>query len=431
MRIAELVDAGLAEIRTGPFGTQLHAADYVSAGRPVLNVRNVGFGEVRAEKLEFVDEATAMRLSGHILRKGDIVFGRKGAVERHAFIQEPFVGAVQGSDCIRLRIFDGAPIRPAFATFALRTREHQSWMHSFCSHGATMASLNQDILRQIVLPDLDLRSQESVIEVLGAIDDLIAINRRRTGLLEQMAEAIYREWFVRFRYPGHEDDTVVGSPLGPIPEGWEVHQLKELSSLVRGRSYRKYELVGTGGVPFINLKCMRRGGGFRRDGLKRYDGIYNNDQRVGMGDIVLAVTDLTQEREILARATLVPRLTEEFGVISLDVARIVPDDTEDRLPLFFALRCTDFPDRVKEHANGSTVLHLSPTHVAEGQIVWPAQALRRRFVQIVEAMIEQVDDLNDAGDRLARIRDLLLPRLVTGQIDVTNLDFDALVDSVA
>ncbi len=155
MRVGDLVDAGLAEIRTGPFGTQLRASDYVPVGRPVLNVRNVGFGEVRSEKLEFVDEATAKRLSGHILQAGDIVFGRKGAVERHAFIQEPFVGALQGSDCIRLRIFPAAPIRPAFATFALRTAEHQSWMQRFCSHGATMASLNQDILRQIVLPDLD------------------------------------------------------------------------------------------------------------------------------------------------------------------------------------------------------------------------------------------------------------------------------------
>ncbi len=215
------------------------------------------------------------------------------------------------------------------------------------------------------------------------------------------------------------------------PEGWEVQQLNRVSTVVRGRSYRKHELVESGGVPFINLKCMLRGGGFRINGLKRYSGVYNADQRVSRGDIVLAVTDLTQGREILARATLVPRLAEEFGVISLDVARIVPDELADRIALFFALRCTDFSDRVKEYANGSTVLHLSPTHVAEGQIVWPPRALRHRFVEVVEAMVDQVDELNDAGERLGVMRDLLLPKLVTGQIDVSNLDLDALVESVA
>jgi type I restriction enzyme S subunit len=183
-------------------------------------------------------------------------------------------------------------------------------------------------------------------------------------------------------------------------------------------------------MPFVNLKCMRRGGGFRRDGLKRYTGKYDPDQRVTEGDVVLAVTDLTQGREILARATLVPRLAEGFGVISLDVARVLSGDAEDRLALFFALRCTDFADRVKQYANGSTVLHLSPTHVAEGEFVWPPEHLRRHFTRIMEPVVVLIEDVNDAADRLAGMRDLLLPRLVSGQIDVSELDLDAIAHSV-
>jgi type I restriction enzyme S subunit len=427
MIVGDLVDAGVAEIRTGPFGTQLKASDYVETGRPVLNVRNVGFGDVRSDKLEYIDEETAERLSGHLLQRSDIVFGRKGAVERHAFIRDEFVGALQGSDCIRLRLGERAPIRAHFASFALRTIEHQAWMQAFCSHGATMASLNQDILRQIRLPDLPLAGQDAVIEVLGAIDDLIENNRRRVELSEEMARAIYREWFVRFRYPGHEDVPLVDSPLGPIPDGWEVRRLDEAASLVRGRSYRKHELVDVGGRLFVNLKCMMRGGGFRRDGLKRYDGKFTEAQLVGHGDVVLAVTDLTQGREILARATLVPRLPEP-GVISLDVARIVPDEPADRLWLFAVLRWSDFADRVKEFANGSTVLHLSPDHVAAGNVLWPPGDLRALLVSALEPSLGLVDELLDGSDRLALIRDLLLPKLVTGQIDVSHLDLGALTE---
>lgn len=428
MNLGELVDAGLAEIRTGPFGTQLRASDYVEEGRPVLNVRNVGLGEVRPDKLEYVGEETATRLSGHILQHGDIIFGRKGAVERHAFITAGFVGALQGSDCIRLRISPNAPIRPGFATFALRTQQHQQWMKSYCSHGATMASLNQEILRQVRLPDLPLAAQDSVVSVLQAIDDLISNNQRRAELLEEMARAIYREWFVHFRYPGHEGDTLVDSPLGQIPQGWRSEPLSGVATLVRGRSYRKHELVDEGGKPFVNLKCMMRGGGFRRDGLKRYEGKHTGAQLVTGGDVVLAVTDLTQGREILARATLVPRLADGPGVISLDVARIVADDPAQRLWIFAALRWSDFSERVKEFANGSTVLHLSPKYVEDAHLLWPPDHVRADFMARLDPMICMLDDLNDASDRLASIRNLLLPRLVTGRIDVSSLDLDALVE---
>ncbi len=228
MIIGDLADDGMAEIRTGPFGTQLKASEYVASGHPVLNVRNVGMGEVRTEKLEYIDAATADRLAVHRLEEGDIVFGRKGGVERHAFITSAFAGALQGSDCIRLRLRPGSPVRPHFASFALRTVEHQAWMRAYCSHGATMPSLNQDILRKIRLPDLSLHAQDAVIKSLASIDDLIENNRRRAEVLEEMMRAIYREWFVRFRYPGHEPVSLVDSSLGPIPDGWQVRPLFDL-----------------------------------------------------------------------------------------------------------------------------------------------------------------------------------------------------------
>ena len=86
--IGEFVEANMADIQTGPFGTQLKASDYVQDGTPVINVRNIGYGDLRADKLEYVPEHTAERLSAHILQDGDIVFGRKGAVDRHLFVTQ-------------------------------------------------------------------------------------------------------------------------------------------------------------------------------------------------------------------------------------------------------------------------------------------------------------------------------------------------------
>src|SRR5438270_11639084 len=101
--VQDLLAKGEAELKTGPFGTQLHASDYVEKGIPLINVRNIGLGNITEEKLEFISEETVQRLQSHLLRQDDIVFGRKGAVERHAFIQPKHVGWFQGSDCLRLR----------------------------------------------------------------------------------------------------------------------------------------------------------------------------------------------------------------------------------------------------------------------------------------------------------------------------------------
>jgi type I restriction enzyme S subunit len=380
-------------------------------------------------------------LRSRALQLNDIVFevsgGSKGQpVGRALIINQRLLSrfpdpVMCASFCKLIRI-DPLRCNPRYAFRRLQLAYVNGELDAFQVQSTGITNFRwKPFLEQFLISLPGPRVQQRLVGVLDALDDLIENNRRRIELLEQMAQAIYREWFVRFRYPGHEDATFVDSPLGPIPEGWDVQPLRDVATVVRGRSYRKHELVETGGIPFVNLKCMMRGGGFRRDGLKRYNGKHNSDQRVEAGDIVLAVTDLTQGREILARATLVPRLDEDFGVISLDVIRLIPKQPEDRLAILFALRCTDFSDRVKEFANGSTVLHLSPTHVADGEVVWPCEALRRSFSHIADPMLREVDDLKDAAVRLAGIRDLLLPKLVTGEIDVSHLDLDAVVGSVA
>lgn len=146
--VGDLVDEGFADIRTGPFGTQLRASDYTDDGVPVLNVRNLGFGTLRLAEIERVGDEVQARLSGHLLKEGDVVFGRKGAVDRHVLVAPGQSGWMQGSDCIRLRILPESPVSPSFLSKALLTESHKAWMDAQCSHGATMASLNQEILPQ-------------------------------------------------------------------------------------------------------------------------------------------------------------------------------------------------------------------------------------------------------------------------------------------
>lgn len=414
MNLGELVDAGLAEIRTGPFGTQLRASDYVEEGRPVLNVRNVGLGEVRPDKLEYVGEETATRLSGHILQHGDIIFGRKGAVERHAFITAGFVGALQGSDCIRLRISPNAPIRPGFATFALRTQQHQQWMKSYCSHGATMASLNQEILRQVRLPDLPLTTQDSVVSVLQAIDDLISNNQRRAELLEEMARAIYREWFVHFRYPGHEGDTLVRSPLGPIPDGWMPGSVGELVELQRATVD---PTTVPGDTPAVGLEHIPR----HRLTLDAWGGAGELGSRktvFGEADILFG-----KIRPYFHKVCVAPI----SGVCSTDVIVLRPVSDHWGLAVH-TVAGDEFVANATQTSNGTKMPRADWKVIKEFPVAIPPADLSQRFTRIAFDAQRLANVLMFEGRHLRTMRDLLLPRLVTGKIDVSSLDLDALVE---
>ena len=174
--LRDLVQTGEIEIKTGPFGTQLKAAEYVEHGTPVLNVKNLGYSIVNRNKLDQVGTETLKRLNMHILHVGDIVFGRKGAVDRHAYITENEEGWMQGSDCIRIRV-KTERLNPRFLSYYFLTSQHRAFMVSMCSHGTTMASLNQKILEMIEIPLPSRYYQDRIVALLEAMDEKIKVNQ--------------------------------------------------------------------------------------------------------------------------------------------------------------------------------------------------------------------------------------------------------------
>ncbi len=251
--LSEFLDDGSIDIQTGPFGTQLKASDYTPEGTPVINVRNIGYGDLRPEKLEFVPDQVVSRLSKHLIQTRDIVFGRKGAVDRHLFVSESEAGWMQGSDCIRLRVLTDA-IHPAFLSFGLRLPSHKQWMITQCSNKATMASLNQEIIGRISVNLPDTATQVRIASILSAYDDLIENNRRRIQLLEQAARLLYRVWFVHLRFPGHEHATITDG----VPEGWEKKPFSELATFLNGFAFRPSHL-GDVGLPIVKIPELRDG----------------------------------------------------------------------------------------------------------------------------------------------------------------------------
>jgi len=267
-----------------------------------------------------------------------------------------------------------------------------------------------------------LQNQKKAVAILSAFDDLIENNRRRIQILEELARTIFAEWFVKFRFPGWGDAELVASPVGKIPKGWHAAPFSEMADVLRGRSYRSDDLAGSDGLPFINLKCIERDGGFRLDGLKTYSGDYKATQVAVPGDVVVAVTDLTQQRRIVAHAARVPDFGAERAVFSMDLVKVAPKSGTASSFVYGALRYTDFPERVKQYANGANVLHLNPVHIGNYVLAIPPEDLQQLYEQVATNIFEQCDLLSRQRATLVETRDLLLSRLISGELDVGDLD---------
>ena len=401
--VGELVASGEAELKTGPFGTQLKASDYTENGTPVINVRNIGFGSIKADKLEFISPSTRDRLSSHVLRNGDIVFGRKGAVERHVFIRREQNGWFQGSDCLRLR-FASHRVEPLFASYYFLTSEHQRWMMNQCSHGATMASLNQGILERIELPLPSLPVQQRIAGILSAYDELIENSHRRIKILEAMARALYREWFVHFRFPGHENQPRVASPLGEIPQGWEVKKLKDVCRLTMGQSPKSefYNEVGDG-VPF-HQGVTDFGDRFPTDRL-----FCTAEGRVGQaGDILFSVRAPVGRMNIANKKIILGR--------GLSAIR---HNDDSQAFLWEQLRNRFTKDDMM--GNGAIFASVTKDDMQGIELVCPPSSVVEAATKHFEPLHSEIATLSQQIQNLRRTRDLLLPRLLSGQIDVSNL----------
>jgi type I restriction enzyme S subunit len=400
--VGEFVASGEAELKTGPFGTQLKASEYTECGTPVINVRNIGFGSIKPDKLEFISPSTRDRLSSHVLRTGDIVFGRKGAVERHVFIRHEQNGWFQGSDCLRLR-FVSHRVEPLFASYFFLTSDHQRWMMNQCSHGATMASLNQGILERIELPLPPLHVQQRIASILSAYDELIENSQRRIKILEAMARGLYREWFVHFRFPGHENHPRVASALGEIPEGWEVKPFSALAGYVNGYPFKPAQL-GHEGKPIIKIKELKAG--IVADTPRNLgDGI--PDKYTIHDGYVLFSWSADLDTYLWMGGE---------GLLNQHLFNVLPFDGISRAFCFHALK--ESMPRFRALSLGATMHHIKRSALDQVFTLFPPKLLRNQFDVLVEPMHRQLITLTKHVENLRRTRDLLLPRLLSGQINV-------------
>lgn len=385
-------------------------------GFKMIRTTNVKGGRVDLDNVRFVEEAVFRKWTRRLLpRRNDVVLTREAPLGEVGLLRSDDK-AMLGQRTMVYRA-DGKSLDQVFLYYSLLGPVLQAQIKTLGS-GSTVEHMRVPDAENLSVPLPPLGEQRKIAAMLSAYDDLIENNRRRIALLERMAEQLYREWFVRFRFPGYQQVKF----LKGIPSGWETALASHFFGYVRGKSYTSEELSDDRKqAPFITLKSFNRGGGYRADGLKRFSGRHKPEQLVRQNDIVMAVTDMTQGREVIGRVARVPDLGVHGAVISMDVIKLVPKTISASF-LYSYLRLSGFGEFIKEFANGTNVLHLKPDLVTQQTITMPPEELRDQFSAIIEPIFEQIDLLSKANAPLKASRDLLLSRLISGKLRVDDLD---------
>lgn len=402
----------IADFQTGPFGTQFSASEYVSAGVPVINVRNIGYGNIIEQDLEFVSEETKKRLRAHILKTSDIVFGRKGSVDRHAYIDERYSGWVQGSDCIRVRCREN--INPHYLSHYLKLAHVKKQINS-SAVGSTMASLNVDILKDIMVILPDIFVQDQIESILSVLEEKIEINSQICADLEAMAKTLYDYWFVQFDFPdenGRPYHTSGGEMVWnaqlkrEIPKGWGVGNLYSIADFVNGLACQKYRpKEGEAGLPVIKIKEM-------------HDGITTDTEKVSVN---IPGKNKVMDGDVLFSWSATLEVMYWFGGnggLNQHIFKVNPKSYFSKEYVFEQLSAYVINFVKMAEARKTTMGHITTDHLEQSCIVLPPETIIDKITLLLHPIHTKIGQLNQENRELTKLRDWLLPMLMNGQAKV-------------
>ena len=382
-------------IQPGPFGSQLHNSDYSKEGTPIIMPKDIVGGAIVHSGLLKVSEEHVKRLSRHQVYEGNLMVARKGDVRKCAYITANENGWMTGSDCLKV-VLDESKCYPKFIYYQLRSEHIGRWLEKV-SIGATMPSLNTGLLSgiEMVLPPIEIQKQ--IAGILSAYDDLIENNQKQIKLLEEAAQRLYKEWFVDLRFPGHENTKIVDG----VPEGWNEKTLSQVANVIMGQSPKS---------EFYNSE---------KKGLPFHQGVGSYGVRFVMDDIYsTSYTRIAEPNSILfsVRAP-VGRLniTKSKVVIGRGLAAINQTDGCQSY-LYYLLKNRFFKDNIV--GNGSIFASVSKDELLNQKFLISERNLMMQFEKIVSQMDKQIENLDSKNKKLIEARDRLLPKLMSGEVEV-------------
>ena len=352
----------------------------------------------------FVSESTHERLKRSILAEGDILVTIAGAqIGRCGIVRAEYLPANTNQAVGIIRVLRERA-NPRFVYYFFKNPQTFRMCQGIGGQAA-QPNINLTVLKGFDLPLPGLRTQDAIVEVLSAYDDLIENNRRRIALLEEAARLLYREWFVHFRFPGHEHVKIVDG----IPEGWQRRTIEDVTAFLRRGISPSYDDEAEYLV--VNQKCVRNRM-LAMAPARRQKKEFKPEKALRCLDVLINSTG-TGTLGRVAQCWFEPSNTTFDSHVT--VAR--PIDAVD--PYWFGYAMLELESVFEGMGDGATnQKELGRARIADTCIIAPKHALQRNFGAFASDTAKQIQVLVDQNQKLVDMRDLLLPRLMNGEIAV-------------
>lgn len=417
VKLGPLVKKGGGRIHTGPFGSQLHASDYVEFGIPCIMPANMKDSRVNLEGIAYISDADAQRLKKYIVEEGDIIYSRRGDVTQKALITNTEAGYFCGTGCLLLR--PGSEFDSRYLTYYLSLDEIKKWMINQAV-GATMPNLNTGILSNVPFYPVSVETQHRIAAVLSALDAKIELNCKINTELEQMTRTLYDYWFVQFDFPGAQGKPYKSSGgqmiysnqlKREIPEGWEVQDMydNDLFEIIKPKIDEfegEKQYIATADVDNLNISegslVTYENRESRANMQPKEYTIWFAKMKASVKHILVGdyTKDLLHDAIFSTGFMGIQASKETFEYASLTIHR----------PYF---------ELVKDaNANGATMAAIGNNDMKNIKLVVPSPDVITSFHEVARPILEKMDLNRQQSQKLAELRDWLLPMLMNGQVRV-------------
>lgn len=382
MRMTQLKT--IADIQTGPFGSQLHKEDYVETGTPIVTVEHLGNRVFTEQNLPRVSDSDKARLIKYTLSTGDIVFSRVGSVDRCSYVDKSHDGWMFSGRCLRVRPTELVDSLYLYYYFCLE--ETKQFVRNIAV-GATMPSINTKLLGEVEIALPDLNNQKRIAAVLSSLDDKIENNQKLNDNLHQQAATLFKALFVDL------------TPFdGTMPPNWTISTLGDATEMGAGGDKPKESSpVKTPLCPYPIYS----------NGINDY-GLYGytNDPKIKVESVTVSA------RGTIGYVCL--RHTPYVPIVRL--VTLIPDTKVlSAKYLYLYLR------QLHITGTGTTQQQLTVPDFRKTEIIIPDKNTMDSFTETVTPLFEQIWANEDENTKLAEVRDALLPKLMSGEIDVSDI----------
>lgn len=329
---------------------------------------------------------TEKDVSKYIVNEGDILIARTGATTGYNYVVPSGINnTVYASYLIRF-VVDKKLVLPLFLKYVFKTQSYYGFVNNYIG-GAAQPGMNAKVFTKFNIPKFSLITQQKIASILSAYDCLIENNTRRIRLLEQMAENLYKEWFVRFRFPGHENVEMVNG----LPKGWKLkHYVDELD--IRYGKGLATELLQKEGFPVFGSN----------------------------GQIGFYKSYMYEDPQILISCR-----GASSGIVNISLPKsyitsnsLVCERTEKTESLYEYLKYYFLNNNLVQYQTGSAQPQITISNIGKLKLLIPEVNVQRNFSEKIKGIDLEIYNLQQQNQLLTRQRDLLLPRLMSGKLEV-------------